>query len=253
MKRILSHLTLGLAAFVFLGLTATSAYADGIVFQGPSTLRPDGVGIRTVLSLQSPGSSSRESGGIGYNGSGDSSFAFNGADDVTRGGTNNTVLVSSLGISNATQIRIGFNINEPSGGPGSDPVLLQSLVLNAYDPAGNIVFSASLIPSSCPGGDCTLALLGNGQGTADYLFGLDDEAAQRFATVFSGNLRLGLAATILNAQGGPESFYIGAGPSAPVPEPATMFLLGTGLAGVAAKMRKRRKALKANSDSDGNS
>jgi hypothetical protein len=237
MKHLFSRITFCLGSLIFLGLASSTVYADGIVLAGPSTLRPDGVGIRTVLSLQSPGSSPRESGGIGYDGSRDVTFAFNGSNDVTRGGTNNTVLIGSLGINNASQVRIGFNINEPSGGPGSDPVTVQALVLNAYDMSGNVVFSASLLNPE------TLALLGNGQGTADYLFRLDDEAAQRFSAVFSTNLRLGVAATIINAQGGPESFYLSGAPAnAPVPEPATMVLFGTGLAGVATRSYKRRKA-----------
>lgn len=241
MKRILSHLTLSLAAMIFLGLTASSAYADGIVFIGPNTLHPDGVGLRTVLSIQSPGKASTESGGVRYNGSGDEIFG-----DATRGGTNNTVSLSELGLTqNMTSVQIGFNINEPSGGPGSTPVTVQNLILRAYDGSGNVVFTASLID-----GPHTLQKLGQGQGTADYMFGLDAAAALRLAGVFDPNLRLGLEATVLNAEGGPESFYLGLGPAnAPIPEPATMFLLGTGLAGVAAKVRKRRNAAKAAKES----
>ena len=204
MKKIFTTMALCLAALVFLGFNASSAYADGIVFVGQSTLRPDGVGIRTVLSLQSPGSSSTESGGIRYTSSGDQTFG-----NATRGGTNNTVSLSDLGIMpNSTAVQIGFNINEPSGGPGSTPVTVQSLILTAYDTNGNAVFSASLI-----GGPYTLALVGNGQGTADYLFSLDQAAAARLAAVYNPNLRLGLEATITNAQGGPESFYLALGRS----------------------------------------
>jgi hypothetical protein len=235
MKRILSRLTLSLAAMIVLGLTASSAYADGIVLLGGNNLHPDGVGLRTVLSLQSPGNSSTESGGIRYTSGGDQTFG-----DATRGGTNNTVSLGELGVTrNNTAIQIGFNINEPSGGPGATPVVVESLILRAYDTNGNVVFTANLID-----GPHTLAKTGAGQGTADYIFGLDSTAAARLAAIYDSNLRLGLEATIHSAEGGPESFYLNMGPAAPVPEPATMFLLGTGLAGVAAKIRKRRNAAK---------
>jgi len=84
----------------------------------------------------------------------------------------------------------------------------------------------------------------HGQGAnSDFAFGLDSEAAARLQAAIAQNpaLRLGLSASMSNVNGGPERFSYG-GAAGPVPEPATMVLFGTSLAGLAGAVRRRRQS-----------
>src|SRR2546423_7194536 len=163
------RLLLTSTTLLFMLVLHSAAKADGIVFMGPDPCFPAGVGrgcgadrAPHVLSLQSPGSSTNEKGAVGRNASGD---VRNG--DWLRGSNTQTVSLTDIGTTNASNIRIYFDINE-SLGQGNNFVKLNSLVLNAYSSSGALVFSASLL-----GGPLTLQQLGTGQGHSDYVFALD--------------------------------------------------------------------------------
>jgi hypothetical protein len=236
MKRILSHLTLSIAAFVLLGLTASSARADIVLLPNePAPQGGVGKAPESILSIQSPKNTDKAYGQVAWNGSKD---VITG-EIAKQGEHTKTLSFADAGISSAGSLRIYMDIEDPD-----NDLILHELTLTAYGSNGQILFQGSFTPTPITGQ--TFQELAGGQGHGDYTFGLtpDQAAALQAAYASDPNLRLGLFARTSDDTGSFTNFKLGEGPSAPIPEPATMFLLGTGLAGVAAKIRKRRNASK---------
>ena len=230
MRNLFRSLSLGAAAVLFVALAGGQARADIILLPGESAPH-GGVGHtpESILSIQSPKNTADAFGRVAWNGSRD---VITG-EIAKQGEHSKTLTFAQAGITNAGQLRIFMDIEDPD-----NDLILHEMTLTAYSSDGSTI----LFEGSFTAGPQFFSEIGGGQGHGDYVFGLDATQAARLQAAFEAdpNLRLGLFARTSDDTGSFTNFKLGQGPE-PIPEPMTMLLFGTGLAGVAAKVRRRRK------------
>lgn len=228
-----------IAALVAATLSTLPAHAM-LVLQSPQDFDGTGLGsVNTVLTLQSPGNETFESGSVGRSAGGSSDVIA--GDALTGASQTLTRSIDSLGISSASDLRVVFNAVEP-GNAAAQGITLTDLVLSIFSPSGELLFNSGALTAPVVFADTF-----SGVGNSGFVFALDAaQAAAAQAAAFGGGFGanlIGLSANLSNATGGPETFFVASagGVTAPIPEPQTYALMLAGLGAVGFMVSRRRR------------
>lgn len=222
MRRVTLSLVTALAFVAFL---APSAFSDTITFANSQYNNGTGIGNTiNVLSLQANGS---ETGSV-------IPTSVTTGDAKSDSHTYTSAQLTALGLT-AANLGIVFNPNE-TGANAPDTLDVASFSLNFYNGSGVLQGSAQLT-GALP---VNIVPISTGTGSSGWLM---DYHNTGLLTQFFANSTwvLGGTGSILNTDDGPDNFYLVNlnVPPAPIPEPGTMLLLGSGLVGLAGWGRKK--------------